>query len=194
MYNESYEEYIRSILGYPNYSSSNNLVSYNNDDNNNEYIENRAKTSNSQIEEFYPEIYKIIYPMVSKACIRNMDPITLEVIEKMTDDIYSSIETTNQINLNINLANGVNTNENRMDNSNKKDVRKDFNKPNVSKDNKNVEKIAENRQFGNRDLRDLIKILIIRELLRRPGQEIRKTANKTSISTKQTTYETAIST
>ncbi len=156
MYNETYEEYIRSILGYPNYDNPNNMVEENyqfmpTNFQNNERI--------AQLEACYPEIYKIVYPMVNKACRNNTKPITSSLIDELTDEIYAAIETDNQINLTINLTNEVPSTENRK-------------VPNVKEEKK--EKLqanrGEDRQFRNRGLQDIIRILLIRELLGRPGR------------------------
>ena len=119
MYNQSYEEYIRSILGYPNYSYNNDSMSYiqsqgYNQDNNFKNSYNNT-VNNNDLEQYYPEIYKIVYPMVSQICSNNTREITREVIDEMTDEIYSAIEGTsdNEINLSINLQNNIRTGENR---------------------------------------------------------------------------------
>ncbi len=143
--NESYEEYIRSILGYPNYS--------NNYFENGNYYPNNYRNINeeNELEQYYPEIYKIVYPMISKECLNNTNPISEELIEEMTDKIYNSIEVDNEIQLNINLKNETNN-------------RNVSNNVNTKKEVTNNTKI-ENRQIRNNNLRDLIKILLIRELL-----------------------------
>ena len=90
MYNQSYEEYIRSILGYPNYSYNNDSMSYmqsqgyNQDNNFNNNYSNTV--NNNDLEQYYPEIYKIVYPMVSQICSNNTREITREVIDEMTDE------------------------------------------------------------------------------------------------------------
>lgn len=153
--NESFDDYIRGILGYPNI---NNSMYINNMQNNNiEY----SQVGNEELEECYPEIYKIIYPMVTQRCSRVTTPITKEMIDEMTDEIYSAIEVNNEINLNINLTNET-TNYNRSE------IR------NTTKENKTIkdgetENRGENRQFRNNNLSDLIRILLIRELIGRPG-------------------------
>lgn len=103
----------------------------------------------SDLENLYPEIYKIVYPMIQKACSHNNKPVDENLIDDMTDDIYSNIEADNIINLNINVEN--NRNESA-----------------TSKEKNNRCKTTENRQFNN-PIRDLIRILLIRELLDRPG-------------------------
>lgn len=156
MYNESYEEYIRSILGYPNYNS--NSCCENQYDSN---IANRRNSeTNAQLEECYPEIYRVVYPMVSKACTTNTRPITPELIDELTQEIYSAVETDNDINISINLTNEVQTTGNR-------NTANRVNTENVKEVPQNR---GEDRQLRNRGLQDLIRILLIRELLRRPGR------------------------
>ena len=149
MYNESYEDYIRSILGYPNYSSN-----YDNSYNYNIMRDNNFERDR-QLEECYPEIYKIVYPMVNKACTDNKKPISMELIDEMTNEIYYALET-EEIESNINLKNEFKSTGNR-------------NTASSNKLEKTKENSGENRQFRNRTLQDLIRILIIRELLGRPG-------------------------
>lgn len=165
MYDNQYEEYIRSVLGYPSTANMNQNQMYPN-----EYPNLSQMNTRNDLEEFYPEIYKIIYPMVRKACEGNMRANTKEEIEQMTDEIYSAIEDNNQINVNINLGNTVSTtNDNRSQNKNgifNENVQtKSSEKQKI--ENRNAE-IENNRSPRNNNLRDLIKILLIRELLGRP--------------------------
>ncbi len=136
-----YEDYMQNLLG----------IQMNPYQDTYEYLSrNTAMMDNSvDLEECYPEIYRIIYPMVRSACMRNTRTVTRELIDEMTQDIYSNIETGDIINLNINI-----------DNSENRDTSE------VKKDDK-VRQV-ENRQF-NRPLNDLIRILLIRELLGRPN-------------------------
>ena len=55
MYGTEYENYIRSILGYPSINTDVYQPSNRNDYNN---------SNKRNLEEFYPEIYKIVYPMI----------------------------------------------------------------------------------------------------------------------------------
>ena len=156
--NETYEEYIRSVLGYPNYNNNiieNDYQNYPNNYRNEQEIE--------ELENCYPEIYKIIYPRVSEACSMNTKPISQDLIDELTKEIYTAIENDNSINININLGNSVQnsqTPENRnSQNNNRRDVKIQENR-------------GEDRQFRNRVLLDLIRILLIRELLERPGNRL----------------------
>ena len=146
MYNETYDEYIRSILGYP---ARNQFDQFNQGQQEYQgYQEYRNPTFNTNInisennvelENSYPEIYKIVYPMVTKKCenVRESN-ITKDDIENMTDEIYYALESKNETQVNI-----------------KK-------RPEV----KVSETTGDKRQL-NGGLRDLIQILLIRELLNR---------------------------
>lgn len=162
MYNsQSYDEYIRSILGYPlEYQPQSNI--YYEEQNTSLY----RKQDNSELEDLYPEIYKIIYPMVKKACSKNME-ITRDNIEDIVDEIYFAVESDNIINVNINLQNDVEGVQNRSNQTTKPSIIQHNNRERKKQlNNKEIqENRRESRKFINRNLRDLIKILILRELL-----------------------------
>ena len=163
MYDNQYEDYIRSVLGYPSTANMNQNQMYQN-----EYPNPSQVNMRNDLEKFYPEIYKIIYPMVQKACDENMRANSREEIEQMTDEIYSAIEDNNQINVNINLGNTISTtNMNRTQNRNeisKEEIQKKTSEK-QEVENRNTEESRISPR--NNNLRDLIKILLIRELLRR---------------------------
>lgn len=194
--NESYEEYIRSILGYPRadsfnsnrptgqcqncndmnyysnigntnfnsndfYNSGNSSGFYNNNFSNDFRMENRE-----ELENCYPEIYKLVYPMVLKKCQNSRATITADDIDNMTDEIYYALENKEGIELNINLTNSV-SNSRDMNSQNSNEKRDKSNNKTEVKIKESTEK-RETRQI-NRGLRDLIKILLLRELLNRPG-------------------------
>lgn len=155
-YND-YEEYMRSVLGYQNgniYANpyvSNNDFYYNTMPN----METEIKTVDTEkLNEFYPEIYKLVYPMVCKICNQNSNrEVTKELIDNMTEEIYINFEADEKQNVN-NIRN--------LPPLKNGDVRN----PNA----KEPEVRAETRQ-NNYLLRDLIRILILREFGRpgRPG-------------------------
>lgn len=162
---QSYEEYIRSILGYPNNMTS-NMTSSMTDKDYSYNLSYRKNSENDMLEECYPEIYKIVYPMITTACKNNTMPVTRELVENITDEIYSAVESNTEIGINITLNNQVKTNQNR--DSIDQTVQKDGKNLNIA-NKREEENRGEDRQFRNRNLRDLIKILLIRELLGRPG-------------------------
>lgn len=130
-----YEEYMRNVLGY----QGNNTYDMNYSNWN---MQNMTAMTNIQINELencYPDIYKIVYPMIQRACNQNRKPLTKDVIDNMTDEIYFAIEDKEMI------------------------------------ENCNKEENSENRQMSrNTNLNDLIRILILRELLGRPGIPINR--------------------
>ena len=77
MYNETYDEYIRSILGYPQTNSYN--------DYRNEYQDYNVQSydMNNQLENCYPEIYKIVYPMITKRCSTLTSNLTNDELERI---------------------------------------------------------------------------------------------------------------
>lgn len=175
MYNETYDEYIRSILGYPpmrsyednygDYRNQNMNMNYNMTSDMNTNFMNT--TTDMELENCYPEIYKIVYPMVCKKCDGVGTPVTNDDIQNMTDEIYFALEGRTEVKLNINLGNEVRSSEKANTNI----TRETDKKPDV----KISERTNENRETRqiNKGLRDLIQILLIRELLRRrrrPGE------------------------
>ena len=171
MYNETYDDYIRSILGYPN----NNM--YNTNSRENDYMYSAQNNSSEELEQYYPEIYKIIYPMVCKSCDNNSSPITRELIENMTDEIYFAVESDNEIDLNITINNEVRNNNSEVQSNSTQSIKnrnisntKDKNIT-IKEEHRKDKENREDRRIRNNTLRDLIKILIIRQLLRnRPNR------------------------
>ena len=171
MYNETYDDYIRSILGYPN----NNM--YNTNSGENDYMYSAQNNSSEELEQYYPEIYKIIYPMVCKSCDNNSSPITRELIENMTDEIYFAVESDNEIDLNITINNEVRNNNSEVQSNSTQSIKnrnisntKDKNIT-IKEEHRKDKENREDRRIRNNTLRDLIKILIIRQLLRnRPNR------------------------
>lgn len=159
-----YEDYMQNILGYrmnPQ-QNTNTYEQYNMPGGEWQQYDNympimqygNQMTSNMvNLETCYPEIYKIIYPMIKKVCMKNTEPITEETIDKMVNEVYTNIETGDIITLNINLGNSVTTGEAGASTGTKE-----------TEQNRNIE----NRQ-RNFLMNDLIRILLIRELLRRQG-------------------------
>ena len=185
MYYQNYEEYMRSILGYPSreqnkfsdtYRDYPNMINYN-------YFGQLPRYS-SEILDLYPEIYKIVNPMVCKVCEANTKPISRELIEQMVDEIYLNIESDPEeyggevINVRVNLPD-INSkqedkrqNKNNQSNSNSmtlsrmKDNRIEKRQEKLEKELAVDNSIKQNRQVRrNNTLRDLIKILILNQLL-----------------------------
>ena len=91
------------------------------------------------IEGFFPEIYRTVYPFVKNACMRISGNINRDIIEQITDEVYRAVE---------------------ENDSNRKVTE--------TRNTQQPKRMEETRQ-RNYLLRDLIKILILRELIGRPG-------------------------
>lgn len=141
MYN-SYEEYMQSVLGMniPNTYMPNI----------NNYYETRMQEPNLQdVNRLYPEIYGIVYPVVQKVCSKRSGfQITEAQITEMVEEVYNVIEPREERQetreTSANLKNG--------------DVK-----------NPRAKEVKEPRRPNNNLMRDLIRILILRELLQGGG-------------------------
>lgn len=76
MNNSLYDDYMRSVLGYRPMGTE-------------EYYSNMQ---NDAIENMYPDTYRLIYPMVQKRCAQSREPITKELVDNMTNEIYLALE------------------------------------------------------------------------------------------------------
>lgn len=130
----SYEEYMQNVLGVK--SQNTYMQGMEN------YFEPRIQEVNMQeINNLYPDIYRIVYPMVQKACSRR-NVITIDSVQlnEMVEEIYSNIEPREE------MVRGEETTQKNGDVKNPR--AKETRRPN-----------------NNYLLRDLIRILVIRELL-----------------------------
>lgn len=146
-----YEEYMRSVLGYnqiPNNIYTNSI--YDNYYYDTDYLNNRNSNANEEmIESLYPDIYRVIYPMVCKVCNQNSQrEVTRDLVDRMTNEIYSNIEPEDRQSSIVNQRPILKNGDVRNPNAREPEVR------------------SETRQ-NNFLMRDLIRILILRELLRR---------------------------
>ena len=142
-----YEEYMNNLLGIRNENSNYDLDLKKYDNNYNydyNYMQSQnmfQNRGNDELETLYPETYKIVYPMVKKVCMQNTKPITQELVDNMTNEIYTNIEAGGDI-INVNIDIGDNR-ESKTD----MEVKAENNRG------------TDNRQFNN-PMNDLIKILI----------------------------------
>ena len=81
----NYEEYMRSVLGYvPNTYYNENMQNY---------MPQQTEQKVEENTEWYPEIYKVVYPMVRKACDDTQGQnITKDLVENITNIVYTNIE------------------------------------------------------------------------------------------------------
>lgn len=141
MYNTSCEEYMKTVLGYTPNCMQNTFM------NNDYYImqNNKYRAEDEKLKDLYPEIYIKVYPLVCKECSRNNMPMTNEILEQMTDNVLNQIQIDLKIQTNTNV-----------------DIR-NLNTVNAKRQEVNIRQL--DRTPKNNTLRDLIKILILRELL-----------------------------
>ena len=155
----SYEEYMNNLLGrtcIKEKQLENNEIEkiVNNENNINTDINiDTYSIENNEFENFYPDIYKIVYPVVCKRCLNINENITEDLIDNITNEIYNVIE------------------KDEIEDQNKN---VNYNNFRASRNFKHIPMIMEEkRENRNRSylLSDLIKILVLRELIgngRRP--------------------------
>lgn len=160
MYYQNYEDYMRSVLGYPMENQDTYRMNY---------LENTQNCAmpyqnTKELEDYYPEIYKIINPIVCEVCDRCNAPVTRDMLENMVEEVYQRIEINNEIAIKINIDNRSTEKEieNRTNNIKSNNIRN-----NTSSEQIRKSPDVENRQRrpNNPFLRDLIRILILNRLL-----------------------------
>ena len=131
----SYEEYMQSMLGM---NFPNTYMQ------NNNYYEPRMQEVNiPDVNKLYPEIYGVVYPLVQKVCSRRTGGSINEMqIDEMVEEVFNVIEPGDDV------LQG-----------------KDNGSTPRNSDVKNIKVKETRRPNNNYLLRDLIRILIIRELL-----------------------------
>ena len=160
MNNQSYEEYMRAVLGYSvqpedTYKKTEDFY----------VVPANNLYQNYEMEKMYPEVYKVIYPKVCNVCERNLNNnITEEKLQDMINEVYNSLEAEENINFYINIENRNIPQTNIAG----------FNNLNSSRSNTNIRK-TEDRQDRHRNnaVLDIIRILILREILNRKRPPIR---------------------
>ena len=218
MYNNVYEDYIRNMIrGSDNprndyLNCGNNVYNsnlyeneiYGNNEFENSFINPQISSNlpymntNDEInlEECYPELYRLLYPMIQKVCMKCTRSVNRDIIDEMVEEVYSNFvgDEGESTQININLSNDVRSSretstnnlrsgKNELSNSNKSISSNNIkeNKSNITSSkldrssDKKTEVRSEDRQSRQRNpiLNDLIRILILRELLGRPGGNFR---------------------
>ena len=144
---------MRSVLGYPVENNENTYRM--------EATKEQLGTTivYRELEDCYPQIYKMINPIVCEVCDRHINASTKEEVEKIVEEVYQKVIVNNQITLMLNIDNrsiekteNIRTNSNRIINN--EPVRQ-------IKEVENRQRKPNNNQF----LRDLIRILILNRIL-----------------------------
>ena len=158
---QSYDDYMRNTLGFssmnspmgmqgtscPNMNCQNMCITPYSNMSSNQMM---WQDSSCDLERMYPDSYRVVYPMVVSTCRNVSMPVTEDMIDRITDDIYDRAVADGRINVDISVE--LETRE-----DSKEEDRQMINRP-------------PRRRRRNRFFRDLIRILLLRELIgRRPG-------------------------
>lgn len=131
---QNYNDYMQNILGYSPTNYSNSRNSYSN-----------TYQSWDTLEKMYPHTYRVVYPMVVSTCSMIAMPVTEEMLNRMTNDIYDRAIMDDNISAEIESRDEISSSQN---------------------DNESRPMMPHRR---NRFFNDFIRVLILRELLdRRP--------------------------
>lgn len=155
MYSNPYEEYMRNSLGY------NQMPSMNMNQMNPmmEMYESEGNFTCNQtnVDDMYPEIYRIVYPMICKACMAVNENVTEDLVSRITNEVYTNVEHMEVTQENRSAATNISTQTNK-------------NLKNDSLNNRttSVSNIRQETRQRNPLLRDLIRILVLRELIGNP--------------------------
>ena len=167
MYNNPYEEYMRNSLGYNQIPMANmNQMNMNYMNMLPEMYETEGyfMCNQSSVEDMYPEVYRIIYPMICKACMAVNENVTEDLVSRITNEVYMNVE-------HMEIVNETRSSSISVTPQSNKNVKSDSvtNKTNSSINN-NVVNVRQETRQRNPLLNDLIKILVLRELIGNPGR------------------------
>ena len=153
MYYQNYEDYMRSVLGYP---MTNELYA-------NQTFQNCVCQNSRELEEMYPEIYRILNPIVCDVCNKcNRQQVNKDVLESMVNEVSQRIELNNEISIKINIDNRTAEKEVVDNRASKINSYKSA----VDEQSRKVQE-TQNRQRRPQNplLNDLIRILLLNQLL-----------------------------
>ncbi len=158
MYNNGpYQEYMQNNLGY-NPNPMINMYPYQS------IYEEDCFTYNDNVnaDNMYPEIYRIIYPMICKACMNINENISEDLVSRITDEIYQNIECDEMTCENRKVQTNNSTQNIK---SVKPDVVNNRTTPATASNNVVTPNTRQENRNRNPLLRDLIRILVLRELI-----------------------------
>ena len=178
MYYQNYEDYMRNVLGY---SIEPDVPTY--DRNYEMYLpisnhtQQTGRVMLSEMEEWYPECYRIIQPIVENACENCHAEITKEVIDNLTEDVFQKVCCNTKM---VQYVNGESRSTEKEENNRSIEKKNsvsatsnNLSNPSTRRINSNQSKVVENRgeeenrqqaRVNNPLLRDLIRILILKQL------------------------------
>ena len=181
MYNNQYEEYMRNSLGYNMPMMNMNQMGMNqinmnqmNMNNMTEMYESENNFScNQTIDDMYPEIYRIIYPMVCKACMAVDENISEDLVSRMVNEIYMNVENMEVMQECRGSSISVSPQPSKSSKSESlSSSRTGSSLSSSSSSSSNSSSSVRQQETRQRNplLRDFIRVLVLRELLGNPGR------------------------
>ncbi len=162
MYNNPYEEYMRNSLGYNQMPIMNMNINQMNPMTEMYESEGDFTCNQTSVDDMYPEIYRIIYPMICKVCMAVNENVTEDLVSRITNEVYMNVE-------NIEV---MQENRSSVDTQANKSTKSDS--LNRTSSNNSSNTLSNVRQQDTRQrnllLRDLIRILVLRELIGNPSR------------------------
>ena len=159
MYYQNYEDYMRSVLGYPMQNQNTYRMDRFEEQVNNTITHRDTK----ELADCYPEIYKMINPIVCEVCDRCITTPTRNDIDNMVEEVYRRVIVNNEIAIKINIENRSMEKEENRSGSVKTNSNRAMNNEPI-KQSREIEN-RQRRPNDNQFLRDLIRILILNRLL-----------------------------
>ena len=160
MYNNPYEEYMRNSLGY----NMNPIMNMNPMSEMYE-AEGNFVCNQTSVDDMYPEIYRIVYPMICKACMAINENVTEDLVSRITNEVYTNVEHMEVAQENRSAATNISIQPSKSVKSDSLNNRTTSN----SSNNISNARQQETRQ-RNPLLNDLIRILVLRELIGNPSR------------------------
>lgn len=180
MYNNQYEEYMRNSLGYNMPMMNMNQMGMNqmnmnqmNMNNMTEIYESENNFScNQAVEDMYPEIYRIIYPMVCKACMAVDENISEDLVSRMVNEIYMNVENMECMQETRGSSISVSPQASKTSKSDSLSSSSRTSSSLISTSSSSSSSSVSRQETRQRNplLRDLIRILVLRELIGNPGR------------------------
>ena len=174
MYNNQYEEYMRNSLGYNMPMMNMNQMGMNMNGMQEMYESENNFSCNQVVDDMYPEIYKIIYPMVCKACMAVDENISEDLVSRMVNEIYMNVENMECVQETRGSTISVSPPASKSSKSDSLSSRtgSSLSSSYSLSSSSNISSVGRQQETRQRNplLRDLIRILVLRELLGNPGR------------------------
>jgi len=162
MYNNPYEEYMRNSLGY-NQMPMMNMNQMNMNQMTEMYeAEGNFTCDQTSVDDMYPEIYRIVYPMICKACMAVNENVTEDLVSRITNEVYTNVEHMEVAQENRSTTTNISIQPSKSSKSDSLSNR--------TTSGSSVSNVRQETRQRNPLLRDLIRILVLRELIGNPGR------------------------